>query len=51
MTNPEQETQNPPIKEPDRDEPPVNIDPDDAAIQEPQDDAFKKVRPPNKAPR
>ena len=47
MRAPEQDTDKPPIKEPERGEPPVNIDPDDAMIQEPKDDAFKKSENPN----
>jgi len=36
-----------PIKEPEPDKPPVNIDPDDAMIEEPKDDVFEKQTKPD----
>jgi hypothetical protein len=50
MPTPDQDTKKPPIKEPEPDKQPVNIDPDDAMIQEPNDDAFKKVKKSDKIP-
>jgi hypothetical protein len=41
-----QDTTKLPIKKPAPDTAPVNIDPDDAMIQEPNDDAFEKGKKP-----
>lgn len=48
MPTTERETKKIPIQEPERDKPPVNIDPDDAMIEEPRDDVFEQETRPGK---
>jgi len=44
------DTKNAPVNDPEPDRPPVNIDPDDAQIDEPKDDAFEKRDKPANRP-